>query len=162
MDTVPQGNLKTLTDGSFLLGCSDIQINQINQVLDNLKHLFTFNEILNLIEIWDSKHCKKILQIIKYVFEDVNDTLALDSYENTLGEDLFLDEWQVFFEDDDLLNMAAENLFQESHIATGNHQLSQLAEDSFFEHNVSDSNASVNVGIPNAIHEVLSTISAGP
>ena len=77
LSTIPHGNLNTLTDVSFLLGFSEVQI---NHVLDNLKYFFTLNDICDLIEIWDSKHAKKILQIVSNVFGDVDDTIYIYIY----------------------------------------------------------------------------------
>lgn len=51
LSKVPHGNLSSLTDVSFLLGFSDVQI---HQVISNLTYLFTLNDICQLVEIWDS------------------------------------------------------------------------------------------------------------
>ena len=157
LSTIPHGNLNTQTDVSFLLGFSNVQI---KQVLGNLKYLFTMADVCNVIEIWDSKHSKKILHILSDIFGDVDvDISSFERDENLVDEDLLQEDWEVFLQDDDLLSMAAETYFQETYLTTSHHQLSQLAEDSLYEHNVSDLNASTDADIPNVIHDALSRIS---
>ena len=86
MGTAAHGNIKTLTDVSFLFAFSEIQI---NQVLENLEYLFNLKDISNLVEIWDSKHSHKILQIINNVFKDVDDISCLEGYDDKLEFDDF-------------------------------------------------------------------------
>jgi superfamily II DNA helicase RecQ len=62
-------NMKILTDIYFIIGFSEIQI---QQVLDSLQHLFDLDDVCNFIEIWDKKHAYKILQISGIVFEDLD------------------------------------------------------------------------------------------
>ena len=45
----------------FVLGFSELQI---NQVTNNCDKLFTIDDVLNYIEIWDMKHAHKIMSIM--------------------------------------------------------------------------------------------------
>ena len=71
------GQLKTLTDTSLLLGFSEVQV---EQVVDNCGKLFTLQDLLDNVEIWDLKHAYKILEIMLQVFGDICDMPAYDSY----------------------------------------------------------------------------------
>ena len=88
-------------------------------------------------KIWNSKHCRKILEIIGNVFADI-DSSQFNVDSDAANDDLFLNDWEDFLDDSELLAMAADNLFQESQLLTGHHEFSQLAEDSMFESNVTD------------------------
>lgn len=104
------------------------------------------------------KHSREILRIVSTVFGDVDETLAFDISKTELEDDLLVNEWEELLEDDELLNLAADNIFHETQIATGYHELSQLAEDSLYEENVSD--ASIDVGIPDAINDILARVNS--
>lgn len=48
-----------------MTGFSEIHIQQI---MNNLQHLFILDHVYNFTEIWDEKHAYKILQIVGKVF----------------------------------------------------------------------------------------------
>ena len=60
-NTAANGNVKTLTNLQFMVGFSE---HQISQVLKNLERIFTFSDILNVVQIWDRRHAEKILSVI--------------------------------------------------------------------------------------------------
>lgn len=105
--TTGNENLNILTDLSFVIGFSDIHIQQI---MDNLKHLFVLEDVYNLIEIWDIKHAYNILQIVSKVFGDVDSSICPENCKLLEMDDMWSEEWDAFAEDDDLIAMAAENL----------------------------------------------------
>ena len=99
LNTAANTELKTLTGIPFLLGFSDTQI---QQVLDNLEHLFSLNDICNFVEIWDMKHAHKILRILNEEFQDFQDCLDDD-----FGmDDMFLEDWEAILEDSELIDQA--------------------------------------------------------
>ena len=122
--------VKTLTSISYLIGFSD---KQIEQVLNNLEHLFTMKDVCHFVESWDLQHAHKILAIVK---EEFNDT---DVMIDTSSEEFFLEDWEQLIEDEDLFEKAGENV-----------SLS-LLQDSL---PVSESNVS-DVGISQAVLEIL-------
>ena len=101
------------------------------------EYLFNVDTICNFEEIWDPRHCKAIKQIIDDVFHDIGEEQLNFGSAREIDE-LFVNKWEDFLEDNELLAMAADNLFQESQLETGHHEISLLAEDSMFENNVSE------------------------
>ena len=55
--TTGNENINILTDISFVIGFSGIHIQQI---MNNLQHLFVSDDVYNFIEIWDRRHAYKI------------------------------------------------------------------------------------------------------
>ena len=54
-------HVKTSFDPQFLLGFSELQT---TQVLDNCENIFTVENVLDKVEIWDLKHAHKIIEFI--------------------------------------------------------------------------------------------------
>jgi len=105
--------LKTLTHPQLLLGFSDVQI---TQVLDNCDMIFTLQDILNKVEIWDIKHAASILEMVNKVFGDVLEidsaciSELLSSEPDGLELQYLKGEWDNLIQDDSLLELALENL----------------------------------------------------
>ena len=76
-NTAANGNIKTLTNLQFMVGFSE---HQISQVLKNLERIFTFSDILNVVEIWDRRHAEKILSVIADVFKDIENAVHVLKY----------------------------------------------------------------------------------
>lgn len=106
LNSTANADEKTLTSIPFLIGFSD---KQIEQVMNNLIHLFTLEDVCQSVEIWDIKHAHKILGIIKEVFEDTDVDIDTCNEDFEL-DDLFVEDWQQLIEDEDLFEMAADNL----------------------------------------------------
>ena len=101
--------LKSFTHPKFLLGFSDIQI---SQVLIHCPEMFSMNDICNLIEIWDLKHAVKIYEILNGIFMDMDDC-HIHIEDNDLSsdeEELLPEDWNDLALDDELADMAIENL----------------------------------------------------
>lgn len=62
LNTTANTDLKTLTAIPLVLGFSETQI---HQVLENLERLFSLQNICEHVEIWDMRHARKILSILK-------------------------------------------------------------------------------------------------
>ena len=62
--------INIFTDISFVLGFSELQI---QQVLNNIESLFTVQDIYEYIEIWDLRHANKILQVLADTFNDTDE-----------------------------------------------------------------------------------------
>jgi len=140
--------LKVLTDVSFVVGFSEIQI---QQVLDNVEHLFNINDICNSVEIWDIIHAHKILQILSDTFQDI-DECNWSEVNRELENDMCFDEWNTLLDDDEMLNMAVDNLTLEEYYTDEN---TPQLEDTFNELETSEANDSLDAGIPDLIHETL-------
>ena len=88
---------------------------QITQVLDNLDVIFSLSEVYRFVEIWDMCRAQEILRVIGNVFNDVA-TGMKSSEPSPLEENgydfdkEFLDEWNEFLQDNDLLEMIVDNL----------------------------------------------------
>ena len=104
------GKLKSFTHPKFLLGFSAVQI---TQVLDHCQELFSISDICNLVEIWDLKHAVKIYGILRGIFMDMGDDTHNCIEDNDLSsdeEELLPDDWSDIALDDELANLAIENL----------------------------------------------------
>ncbi len=113
------GQVKTLTDMSILLGFSEVQI---SQVVASCEKLFTLQDILDNVEIWDLKHAHKVLEIMFQVFGDVCDGVHVeDSHAYWKNDRSFVDDdslvlehvcdnWDDLVQDDSLLELAMDNL----------------------------------------------------
>ena len=103
------GKLKSFTHPKSLLGFSDIQI---SQVLDHCSEMFSIRDICNLVEIWDLQHAIKIYGILDVIFMDMDDSL-IDIEDDDLSsdeEDILPEDWRDLALDDELADMAIENL----------------------------------------------------
>lgn len=106
--------IKTIINPQFLLGFSE---HQISQVIDNLDKIFSFDDVLAYVEIWDKKHAFKILEIVSQVYGDVHD-VHLDQYlckqdssqHMSDSYDLDIGLWDDLIEDDSLFELALDNL----------------------------------------------------
>ena len=113
------GQLKTLTDMSILLGFSEVQI---AQVVASCEKLFTLQDILDNVEIWDLKHAHKVLEIMFKVFGDVCDGVHVeDNHAYWKNDSSFVDDdgivledvcdnWDDLVQDDSLLELVMDNL----------------------------------------------------
>ena len=107
-----KGELKSLTNLNVLLGFSELQVEQV------INSLFSLDDICDNVEIWDMKHAHRIMNMINHVFGDVSTSSAvsqssctsLDSDSDDELDDMLLGEWTALIEDEDLLNMIADNL----------------------------------------------------
>lgn len=118
LNTVSYDNVNSLANVSFLLGFSEVQV-------ENIEYLFTATDVSHYVDIWNPKHSHKILQIVSSVFADVEETLTIESN----VDDLLQDRWEAFLEDDELLNMAADRLFNAC-------DLLALPDDSVYENGI--------------------------
>lgn len=87
--------VKTLTHFNVSLEFSELQI---EQVISNCDKLFSLEDILDNVEMWDVQHAHKILNIISQVFGDI--TVSSESDDSVSdNDDLLLGEWTVLMED---------------------------------------------------------------
>ena len=129
--------VKSLTDPQFLLGFSGVQI---DQVLDNCENIFTVQDVLDKVEIWDLKHAHIIIDFMSQVFGDIDEidncifdgdisSIALDCCDTWNGE------WDDLLHDDSLFELAVDNLSLSqlnisadmSHEQSGNFELPMAA-----------------------------------
>ena len=55
------GQLAGLTNVNTLLGFSELQI---EQVVSNCEQIFSLEDVMRTVEIWDTCHAKKILDVL--------------------------------------------------------------------------------------------------
>ena len=98
-----------MTKIKFLIGFSE---QQISPVLDNCDKLFSIDNILTYVEIWDIKHADDILSVIVQTFGDCDDLQYQHQEDdsNKYDDMLCLDEWSMLPDDDELFHNALENL----------------------------------------------------
>ena len=105
--------VKTLTDPQFLLGFSEVQI---AQVLDNCENIFTLQDVLDKVEIWDLKHAHKIIEFMSEVYGDIGEIddcmfeCDISSTELDQFEDAWNSEWDDLLQDEALFELAIDNL----------------------------------------------------
>lgn len=98
--------LKYFTHPKFLLGFSELQI---QQVLDDCPNLFSIADICHFVEIWDFQHALKIHDILQEMFGDLEDS-------STCSDDELSDDEEEFFGSDwndladEMANMVLESL----------------------------------------------------
>lgn len=101
----------TTSNIKFLLGFSELQI---DQVLKNCDKLFSIDDVVNYVEMWDIKHAHKIMNIIAQAFGDISNVQLGDIPEDSAdSDDDYLDihgEWDNLLDDNDLLDLAVDNL----------------------------------------------------
>ena len=117
IDKSAHGQLASLTNINTLLGLSELQI---EQVVSNCEQIFSLEDVMRIVEVWDTCHAKKILDLLVSVFKDIatsndnqakseiNDDDELPDYDDD-DDDEVLGEWTVLAEDDELLNMMANS-----------------------------------------------------
>ncbi|CAB4043291.1 Werner syndrome ATP-dependent helicase [Paramuricea clavata] len=111
-DLIRKSGLIGLSTSSikFLLGFSELQI---SQVLENCDKLFSLDDVVKYVEIWDIRHTHKIMDIINRTFGDgCNIQLDETCEESDDSDDDYLDipeEWNILL-NDDLLDLAVDNL----------------------------------------------------
>ena len=96
MDLLKKSNdqVKILTDHQFLLGFSE---GQIGQVLKHCESIFSVQDVLDKVEIWD--------------LEDFDDWAFDDDVSNELDHfATWNGEWDNLLQDDSLFEVAVENL----------------------------------------------------
>lgn len=106
------GQLKTSTNLQFILGFSE---QQISQVLDNCEKIFSLEDVCNYVEIWDMQHAHEILNIVSQTFGDCCDIQDYDCQSDDTDDDehdtdTWLGDWHTLLDDDELLDLAVENL----------------------------------------------------
>ena len=79
---------------------------QINQILKNIDHLFTLDDIMQYVEIWRKEHAYKVLLLIREIFDDIDDVPEM-SFNNSDAVDLEEEnEWEeVLNETGDWMNV---------------------------------------------------------
>ena len=103
------GQLASLTNINTLLGFSELQI---EQVVSNCEQIFSLEDVMRTVEIWDTCHAKKILDVLGKDIATSNDNQAkgeINDGDQLLDDDELLGEWAVLAEDDELLNMMANS-----------------------------------------------------
>ena len=148
ISTAAGTDIKTLTNVTLLLGFSELQI---QQVLDNLHKLFSSSDICKFVEIWDMKHCNKILSIIQKIFKDTEDHPDPNGNSSTeiydaMDDIMLIDDWETLLDDDELFDMAIENISV------------SLLEESFREQNANLSSASLSKSLPADVVETIKWI----
>ena len=102
------GKMKFFTNPKFLLGFSDLQI---QQVAEHCNELFSVSHICTVVEIWDMQHAFEIHAVMQEVFGDMLD-IELSSEDECSDEesDFLGNDWNDLVLDDELANMVIDNL----------------------------------------------------
>ena len=100
--------MKFFTNPKFLLGFSDLQI---QQVAEHCNELFSVSDICTVVEIWDMQHVFEIHAVMQEVFGDMLD-IELSSEDECSDEesDFLGSDWNDLVVDDELANMVIDNL----------------------------------------------------
>ena len=103
------GKLKYFTHPKFVLGFSELQI---QQTVDHCSKLFSISDICSLVEIWEMQHAYRIHGIMQAIFGDMEDTNTDTSDEEMSDEEEegWSSEWNDLVMDEELANMVIENL----------------------------------------------------
>lgn len=93
--------LKTLMNPQFLLGFSE---HHILQVIANEDRMFTLDDVCFYVEIWNTKHAYKILDILNQVHGDISE-VELHLFKEECHSDFelvndFSGQWGDFLNDD--------------------------------------------------------------
>lgn len=73
--------------------------------------MFSIRDICNLLEIWDLQHAIKIYGILDVIFMDMDDSLIdIDDDDLSSDEDVLPEDWRDLALDDELPDMAVQNL----------------------------------------------------
>ena len=90
---------------------------QIAQALENCNRLFSLDDVIKYVEIWDVKHALVIMDIINQTFGDGSKSCNIPFAgvgEESAGSDDdnldMLEEWNTLVNDDYLLALAVDNL----------------------------------------------------
>lgn len=100
--------MKFFTNPKFLLGFSDLQI---QQVAEHCNELFSVSDICTVVEIWDMQHAFEIHAVMQEVFGDMLD-IELSSEDECSDEesDFLGNDWNDLVVDDELANTVIDNL----------------------------------------------------
>ena len=102
------GKLKYFTHPKFLLGFSELQI---QQVLDHCAILFSVADICRFVEIWDLQHAFKVHAILQEIFGDLEETeIGSDDEMSDEEEEFFGSDWNDLALDNEIANMVLDNL----------------------------------------------------
>ena len=102
------GKLKYFTHPKFLLGFSELQI---QQVLDHCAILFSIADICRFVEIWDFQHVFKVHAILQDIFGDLEETeIGSDDKISDEEEEFFGSDWNDLALDNEIANMVLDNL----------------------------------------------------
>ena len=77
---------------------------QVQQVIDNSKHIFSISNVLKYVDIWQKKHAVSILKIFQSIFNDVEEPMNDSDSE----EDYFEksnDEWEDLINDQSFMDL---------------------------------------------------------
>ena len=97
------GKMKFFTNPKFLLGFSDLQI---QQVTEHCNELFSVSDICSVVEIWDMQHAFEIHTVMQEVVGDMLDIGVSSEDEFSDEESDFLgNDWNDLVVDSDLANM---------------------------------------------------------
>ncbi|KAK3726558.1 hypothetical protein QZH41_001962 [Actinostola sp. cb2023] len=129
----PHGELPTLTNLQFMLGLSH---QQISQVVDSCDKIFFVEDVMANVEIWHIQHAVKIMDTIRSLFGDCTikkTTMAEDAdddeEEDDIESDTWLGDWDALIYDEELLELAVENLSVSLLESTGNSHDSTMDSD---------------------------------
>ena len=102
------GKLKYFTHPKFLLGFSELQI---QQVLDHCHNLYSIADICHFVEIWDLQHALKIHDILQEMSGDLEDSdTCSDDELSDDEEEFFGSDWNDLALDNEMANMVLESL----------------------------------------------------
>ena len=77
---------------------------QVQQVIDNAKHIFSISNVLKYVDIWQKKHAVSILKIFRSIFNDVEEPMSdSDSEEDYLEQSN--DEWVDLINDQSFMDL---------------------------------------------------------
>lgn len=137
--------INIFTDISFVLGFSELQI---QQVLNNIESLFIAQDIYEYIEIWDLRHANKILQVLADTFNDTDENNLDKADIDDLMDDLWVEECMSLLEDDELLAKATDVFLQDISML----QITSLLEENLSNLEISDTSFAA---VPDVVQNVL-------
>lgn len=145
MKTTSMCQINIFTDISFVLGFSELQI---QQVLNNIESLFIAQDIYEYIEIWDLRHANKILQVLADTFNDTDENNLDKADIDDLMDDLWVEECMSLLEDDELLAKATDVFLQDISML----QITSLLEENLSNLEISDTSFAA---VPDVVQNVL-------
>ncbi|XP_022791375.1 mediator of RNA polymerase II transcription subunit 34-like isoform X1 [Stylophora pistillata] len=145
LKTTSMCQINIFTDISFVLGFSELQI---QQVLNNIESLFTVQDIYEYIEIWDLRHANKILQVLADTFNDTDENNLDKADIDDLMDDLWVEECMSLLDDDELLAKVTDVFLQD---------ISMLQNMSLLKENLSNLEISDTsfAAVPDVVQNVL-------
>ena len=80
---------------------------QIKQVLENCDKIFTLENVMLSVEIWNKKHAVSVFKIIKDLFQDVKDNIAHSSSDSESEDEMPADNvlWNDIINDMSFLSL---------------------------------------------------------